>query len=48
MGEKDVKKCPKCGGEMVNEALEWKCSKCGSTLCIEPEYCPSEHGSKEE
>jgi len=40
MGENRVGKCPKCGGEMVNEALEWKCPKCGYTECIEPEYCP--------
>jgi ribosomal protein S27AE len=36
----EVKKCPKCGGRMVNETLEWKCPKCGYTECIEPEYCP--------
>jgi len=38
--ESEVKKCPKCGGEMVNEVLEWRCPKCGHTLCVEPEYCP--------
>jgi len=48
MSGKEVKKCPKCGSKMVNEALEWKCFKCGHTLCIEPEYCPIEHKEKKE
>jgi DNA-directed RNA polymerase subunit M/transcription elongation factor TFIIS len=43
-----VKRCPECGGELVNEALEWKCPKCGYTECIEPEYCPPEHGESGE
>ncbi len=38
--------CPKCGGKMLNEVVEWKCSKCGYTLCIEPEYCPPDRGEK--
>jgi predicted RNA-binding Zn-ribbon protein involved in translation (DUF1610 family) len=41
MGENlEGRECPKCGGVMVNEALEWRCPRCGHTLCIEPEYCP--------
>jgi ribosomal protein S27AE len=40
-GMRTSKKCPECGGEMLDEKLEWKCSKCGYSSCIEPEYCPS-------
>jgi ribosomal protein S27AE len=36
----EAKKCPNCGGKMIDEEMEWKCSKCGHIICIEPEYCP--------
>lgn len=43
----EVKNCPKCHGKMVNEALEWKCQRCGYSICIEPEYCPPKTRVKE-
>jgi tRNA(Ile2) C34 agmatinyltransferase TiaS len=40
MNEHETKICPKCGSKMENQTLEWKCQACGTTVCIEPEYCP--------
>ncbi len=38
-GQSGTRSCPKCGGKMVNETLEWRCPKCGYKVCMEPEYC---------
>jgi ribosomal protein S27AE len=42
----EAKLCPKCGSKMINEGMEWRCSKCGYIICIEPEYCPPKKDEK--